>query len=256
MTDLQRPSKLAIRNFDDIQAIASAMAMSGFFADAQDASKAMVKIMAGHELGIGPFASMTGISVIKGKPTIGGNIIASLIKNDPRYDYRIDRLDNSGCVIAFFENGEEVGRSEFTIDDAKLAGLLRKDNWKNYPRNMCFNRAISNGAKWHVPGVFGGTPVYTPDELGANVDEDDNIVDSIIDVSPTIVDQVTEFVRQTEEVETLSLEQAERVNGNMKLMEDYNGVLTPLAIKDYLAEMDIGVTMPDAARIMQKLKEK
>jgi hypothetical protein len=41
---------------------------------------------------------------------------------------------------------------------------------------MFFNRAISNGAKWYTPEVFAGAPVYTPEELGANVDENGDVV--------------------------------------------------------------------------------
>jgi len=48
---------------------------------------------------------------------------------------------------------------------------------------MLFARAISNGAKWFCPDIFGG-PVYTPDELGAEVDEEGDI----IDVTPRTID--------------------------------------------------------------------
>ena len=50
------------------------------------------------------------------------------------------------------------------------AGLDSNTNWRKYPRNMLFARAISNGARWYCPDLFGGSPVYTPDELGAEVD--------------------------------------------------------------------------------------
>ena len=40
------------------------------------------------------------------------------------------------------------------------------DNWRKYPKNMLFARAISNGVKWHCPDVMNGQPVYTPDEMG------------------------------------------------------------------------------------------
>jgi hypothetical protein len=84
--------------------------------------------------------------------------------------------------VEFYENGKPVGVSKFTDEDAKAAGLAG-DNWSKYRRNMHFARAISNGAKWFCPDVFGG-PVYTPDELGAPVDGDGDI----IDVKPTIIE--------------------------------------------------------------------
>jgi hypothetical protein len=106
--------------------------------------------------------------------------MATLIKQHPQYDYKIKRIDATGCIITFFENGAELGDSSFTDVDAKAAGL-GGNSWQKFPRNMHFARAMSNGAKWFTPGIFGGAPVYTPDELGAEVDDEGEI---IIDVTP------------------------------------------------------------------------
>ena len=168
-------NSLAIYNqFDQLERAALALYKSRYFSDAQDEAKAIVKVMAGAELGLPPFASMTGIHIIQGKPALGANVIATLIKNDPRYNYRVLEHTDAVCKIQFFENGEPCGVSEFTAQDARKAGTKNMDK---YPRNMLFARAISNGAKWYTPGIFGGSPIYTPDELGADVDEDGNIVE-------------------------------------------------------------------------------
>jgi hypothetical protein len=37
---------------------------------------------------------------------------------------------------------------------------------------MLFARAISRGARRFAPGIFGGAPVYTPDEMGVDTDEE------------------------------------------------------------------------------------
>ena len=161
---------------DEMARVAAAMAGSGYFQDAADVSKAMVKVLAGQEMGLGPFSSMTGIHIIKGKPVLGANLIATLIKNDPRYDYQIAELDNDGCVIDFYERGALVGNSSFNKAD-KTAAQLTQNNWTKYPRNMYFARAISNGARWYAPGIFGGAVVYTADELGADNDEDGYIIE-------------------------------------------------------------------------------
>lgn len=195
-----RTNHQIIQTVDDAARVAKAMAMSGFFSDVKDVSQAMVKIMAGQEIGIGAFASMTGIHIIKGKPTLGGNVIATLIKNDPRYDYRVLKLDDKGCEIEFCEGGRAVGISSFSENDAKAANLLGNDNYKKFSRNMYFNRAISNGAKWFVPGVFGGAPVYTPDELGAIENEDG----SFYEYTPQT--QVQEIASEAEVVADFSVE--------------------------------------------------
>lgn len=168
-------SALSIYNqFDQLQRAAIALHASGYFSDSKNQAQAIVKVMAGAELGLPPFAAMTGIHIIQGKPTLGANVIATLIKNDPRYDYRVVEHTDKVCKIQFFENGEPCGLSEFTADDARRAGTKNMDK---YPKNMLFSRAISNGAKWYTPGIFGGAPVYTPDELGMEVDADGVIIE-------------------------------------------------------------------------------
>lgn len=170
--------------FEIMQRSAKAMAASGFFADARDAAQAMVKVMAGAELGLPPFASMTGIHIIKGKPTLGANLLAALIKRSGRYGYRVTALDDSACRIVFYEGGEAIGESTFTVQDAQRAGV---QNMGKYPRNMLFARAISNGARWHCPDVFSGAPIYTAEELGAPVDDDGDVVYSTYTEAPVQV---------------------------------------------------------------------
>jgi hypothetical protein len=45
---------------------------------------------------------------------------------------------------------------------------------------MLFARAITRGSRRFAPGIFGGSPIYTPEELGAEVDEDGDIVEAPI----------------------------------------------------------------------------
>jgi hypothetical protein len=59
-------------------------------------------------------------------------------------------------------SGEELGESSFSLEDAKRAGLAG-DNWRKYPRNMLYARAVSNAARWYAPEVLTG--VYLPDEM-------------------------------------------------------------------------------------------
>ena len=160
--------------------IAEQFARSGFFSDAREAAQAFVKIQYGAELGIGPGASMAGIHIVKGKPSLSASLIAARIKGSGKYDYRIKHHTDEKCVITFFEGGEVVGDADFTIEQAKKAGLVKADTpWVSYPKNMLFSRAMSNGAKLYCPDIFMG-PIYTPEELGAPVDE----AGQVIDVTP------------------------------------------------------------------------
>ena len=143
---------------------------SGFFPDTRSAAQAAVKVIAGQELGFGPVASMTGIYLLKGRITLSANLMAAAIRRSAKYDYNIKHLDDTRCEIAISRDRDVIGVSTFTIEDAKRAGLTSGANWRSYPKNMLFARAISNAARWHTPDIFGGGAVYTPDELGAAVD--------------------------------------------------------------------------------------
>jgi hypothetical protein len=160
------------------------LAASGYFEDAADAAKAAVKVMAGQELGFGPIASMTGVHIIEGKPSVGANLLAALVKRSKTYRYEVRTLTDQECSIAIFEKRggkwvELSPTSDFSIKDAERIkfrskgnwrSLTEKANWRFYPRNMLFARALSNAVTFHCPDLTSGAPIYTPDELGAEVD--------------------------------------------------------------------------------------
>lgn len=161
---------LATQNLDVFQ-LGKVFAQSGFFADARDESKAIVKILAGQELGISPFTAMTSIHVIQGKPSVSAGLMAQAVKASAKYDYRVLEHTEALCALEFYEHGQAVGVSRFDIKDAQRAGT---QNLQKYARNMLFARAISNGVKFYCPDVF-TSAVYTPEELGAIVDGDGNV---------------------------------------------------------------------------------
>jgi len=170
-----------VNTMDDVERAALAMTKSGYFQDAKDAAQAVVKILAGHEMGFGPFASMTGIYIIQGRPSIGANLMAAAVKASRRYNYRVIEMTDTVCEIEYLEYDKPCGRSRFTLDDAKKAGTKNLDK---FPRNMLFARAMSNGCRWYTPDIFAGAPTYTPEEMGANVNE----AGDVIDVPVTVVE--------------------------------------------------------------------
>lgn len=179
-------TELAVRepiDVDELGRVAKMLALSGYFKTTGNLDVAVaqmaVKVLAGREMGFGPFASATGIEIIQGRPAVGARLIAAAIKANPRYNYRIRRADAEECTIEFFENNESVGKATYTIAEAKAAGLAGKDNWKGYPSDMLFARCISRGQRRFCPDVFSGATVYTPEELGATVDVDGVIMEQI-----------------------------------------------------------------------------
>lgn len=184
----EQPQGAVAKDLDDIARVAKMMAQSGFFEDAKTAAQAGVKILAGRELGIPEMAAMRGVHVMEGNTTLSGPLLAALIKRHPKYDYRTVESTKERAEIAFFENGEEVGTASFSMEDARRVtayydkkgnpkSLADKTNWKNYPSDMLFWRALTRGQRRYAPEVGMGS-VYTPDELGAVTDREGNIVDA------------------------------------------------------------------------------
>jgi hypothetical protein len=169
-------------SLQECERIALAFARSGFFEDSREASQAFAKIVIGREYGMGPGESMLSLYLTKQKKVgFMASMIAARIKRSGIYDFRRSWLTRDtqtkavvpmtdlaqkvvGCRLDFFEDGEFVGDSTFTDEDAARAGLTDKDNYKAYPRNMFFARALTNGARWYCGEVFAGG-VHTPDEL-------------------------------------------------------------------------------------------
>src|SRR5262249_56671466 len=60
------PESTAIQSMADLQNLGQIFVKSGFFADIKDAAQAIVKVMAGSELGFPPIASMTGVYLFQG----------------------------------------------------------------------------------------------------------------------------------------------------------------------------------------------
>jgi len=149
--------------------MAEVFSESGMFPDIKTQAEAVVKILAGKEMGLTPFESMNALYIVNGKLALVSNVMARIVKKSNKYDYKIDKLDNEECTISFFTiNGEKelLGKSTFTRKDAAAAGIINKDVWKNYPRNMLFARALSNGVRWFCPDSACGYSVEELNDLG------------------------------------------------------------------------------------------
>lgn len=189
---VQQPGSLAkaamlpgmvITSLQDAITIGKILAASKFFKDATTEAQAVAKILRGWELGIPPVAALENIYVIDGKTTLSAHLIAAKIEDSGRFRQRIIAHTNEVCAIRFDSRTEgawdEMGISEFTIADAKIAKLVGKNNWQQYPKAMLYSRALAQGARWFCSRVFMGA-IYVPEELGMETDESGNVVEDAI----------------------------------------------------------------------------
>jgi hypothetical protein len=129
----------------------------------------------GKTIGLTPMAAITGVHVIEGKPTASAGLISGLVR---RAGHRLRvRGDETSAVaeIVRCDDPEYTFRAEWTIDRARTAGLAGKDVWKKYPAAMLKARAVAECARDACEEVLFGLH-YTPEELGAEVNEDGEVV--------------------------------------------------------------------------------
>lgn len=142
---------------------------------------ALAVIQKGKELGLQPMYALARISMIEGKPCCDAEGMAAMIYRDhgPNALTFVETTPDA-CTIEYRRAGGRPGRLTFTIEDARRAGLLNKQNWKNYPQAMLRARAISAAARMAFPDTIGG--LYTPEELGAEVSIDEHGEMTVVDV--------------------------------------------------------------------------
>jgi hypothetical protein len=86
-----------------------------------------------------------------------------------RHGHRIDVIENSNDVCEVKGTRADTGSTatvRWTLDDARMAGLAGKNNWKTYPRAMLLARATSELCRIVFPDVIAGLS-YTPEEVAS-----------------------------------------------------------------------------------------
>lgn len=125
----------------------------------------------GQTLGVAPLTAVQSIHVINGKPTASADLIAGLVRR-AGHKLRVNGDDKRAVAqIIRADDPEFTFEVVWTIERAQAAKLTGKDTWKNFPAAMLKARAITEVARAACSEILQGT-IYTPEELGANVDAD------------------------------------------------------------------------------------
>jgi hypothetical protein len=112
-----------------------------------------------------PATAVAEITVIKGKLFIGAQLLRALAE---RAGYKVARseLTDETCtaILVSKDSGEELGRTTFTIEQAKAAGLIRAGSaWTTHPARMLWARASTYVIRDFAPAVSLG--MYSDDEI-------------------------------------------------------------------------------------------
>lgn len=156
-------------------------------------------ILYGAEMGIGPMQSLNSIHVIEGRAAMSPELMRAMVA---RHGHRIDVIENSNTACEMKGVRNDTGSSatvRWTMEDAKLAGLAGKNNWKTYPRAMLMARCTSELCRILFPDIIAGLS-YTPEEIASieGVEADDLLPPKMISSDPehVINDIVADIVAE------------------------------------------------------------
>lgn len=149
-------------------------------------SKALAIMSIGYSMGMPPANAPILLHIMAGgKPAPKAEAMLGLcISKVP--DMEIKITDDKGkCTVWMKRPGMIEYTSIFTMDDAKQANLLNQKGqmYEKYPANMIRSRAISNCCSVVAPDALAGLS-YTPEELGAVVDAEGDIIEAPKDSQP------------------------------------------------------------------------
>lgn len=189
---LAQPRDVTSSKWDSIMSVANVVA--GMYG--MRPAEAAMAMLRGWELGIPISAAIETVFVISSKKgqrtSLSAQLINALIHRSKilkKMDFKRLENDKHQCIgyEVYMERIDGSSwKGSFTQADAEQAGLLTKDNWKNYDDDMYFSRAMTKVGRRVFPDVLLG--MYTPEELDANVSAESVAPATTVEGSFTIVE--------------------------------------------------------------------
>lgn len=120
----------------------------------------LIAMQWGMEVGLKPLQALQGIAVINGRPSLWGDALLSLVLASPLCEYIRESDDGHTATCRAKRRGQPEEVSTFSMEEAKLAGLLGKAGpWTQYPKRMRQMRARAFRLRDTFPDVLKGMDV-------------------------------------------------------------------------------------------------
>jgi hypothetical protein len=127
--------------------------------------KIAVLIMKARELNMPALEAISHLYVVNQKVAIDSSgMLALILRSGLAKKIQFGGDGTSAWCEMERKDGVISFKYTFTIEDARRAGLLSKESWQKYTKELLVARAISGCARKVFPDVVGG--LYTVEELG------------------------------------------------------------------------------------------
>lgn len=191
---------------------AAMLVTTGFLPQAiKTPEQAVAIILTGRELGIGTMAALNNIAVIQGKPTVSPQLMLALINRTNQVEDISIQTGADGAACTIKRRGRSPYTARFGPKEATAMGLSGKDNYKKQPATMYKWRAVAEAVRFTFSDVTLG--LYTPEEMGAHVDVEGEVVEAVEAPEPHPIPPgvsfVEEYQAEPEPVRNVKLEGAQ-----------------------------------------------
>lgn len=168
-----------LQQLEGLRGLGQVLIKSGMLPkDIKTPESAIAIMLKGRELGVGPMEAFSSINVIEGKPTISPQLMIALAERTGQLeDFKIVD-DGEVCTVTVTRRGRTPFSASFSMKDAEAQNLTGKYNWKSMPKVMRQWRAVSAAFRPVFADVLAG--LYIPEEMGADVTEDGDIVQEVV----------------------------------------------------------------------------
>lgn len=124
--------------YEELLQWAKIIARSGLkLGGARGVEQIMTIALLGKELGVPLMAALQNIWVMHGSPTTSAQFSVGIAQNHPACEYLAPvEITESKAVWAGKRSGGERVEMEYTMAQAKSAGLAKGNVWRSYPRQM------------------------------------------------------------------------------------------------------------------------
>ena len=155
----ERPSPIVPRTFAEVYTMCEALTKADL-APKHLRGKAMdmaLVVMTGLEVGLPPMASLRLYTTWDGVPRLMAEGVRAIILQSPAIEYfEVATCDDTHATWVGKRRGRPEKSTTWTIERAKKAGLLGKENWSKYPQDMLNARASMQLGRLIAPDVVSG----------------------------------------------------------------------------------------------------